>query len=112
MRRSETDLATGEVTLVIEDDFGKVKDTNHGLINGSTARERWTIHPDDPLSAKGVCHWTDELEREDIRLRTETKCTMWSDEANFYLSASLEAFENDVLIYDRHISDQIPRDQM
>ncbi len=34
---------------VIEDDFGKVKDADHGLIAGSVARERWTIHPDDPL---------------------------------------------------------------
>lgn len=112
IRRTETDHTTGEVTLIIEDDFGKVQDDDHGLINGNVARERWTIHPDDPLSATGFCHWTDELERGDIRMRTETKCSMWSDATTFHLSATLEAYENDTLIYERSVTDQIPRDQM
>lgn len=109
VRRQETDLTTGEVHLVIEDDFGKVRDAGHGLIAGSVAHERWSIHPDDPLSARGVCHWTGELERDDIRLRTETTCEMWSDNTRFHLTARLEAYENDILILDRDVSDTIPR---
>ncbi|MEO9779858.1 MAG: CocE/NonD family hydrolase [Sedimentitalea sp.] len=110
LRRQETDLTTGEVHLVIEDDFGKFRDANHGLISGSIARERWSIHPDDPLSARGTCHWTDELERGDIRLRTETTCEMSSDASHFHLRARLEAYENDKLILDRDVCDSIPRD--
>jgi len=112
VRRQETDMVTGEVSLVIEDDFGKVRDVDHGLINGSVARERWTIHPDDPLSARGACHWTDELERGDIRLRTEATCDMWSDATHFHLSARMEAYENDTLIFSRDHTDRIPRDHM
>ncbi len=97
---------------MIEDDFGKVRDADHGLINGSVARERWDIHPDDPLSARGTCHWTDELERDDIRLRTETHCAMWADATHFHLSASIEAFENDVQVHHRTITDTIPRNEM
>ena len=108
-RRQETDLNTGIVHLHIEDDFGKVRDADHGLINGSIAREHWQIHPDDPLSAKGTCHWTDELERKDIKLRTEARCEMWSDPDYFYLNAKIEAFENDRRIYKRDVSDKIPR---
>lgn len=108
-RRQETDLNTGIVHLHIEDDFGKVRDADHGLINGSIAREHWQIHPDDPLSAKGTCHWTDELERKDIKLRTEARCEMWSDPDHFYLNAKIEAFENDRRIYKRDVSDKIPR---
>ncbi len=63
-------MVSGTVTLVIEDDFGKREDLDHGLIGGTVARERWSIHPDDPLSARGWCHWTDERERGDWRLRT------------------------------------------
>ncbi|MEP4197634.1 MAG: CocE/NonD family hydrolase [Aliishimia sp.] len=111
-RRRETDLVTGEVHLVIEDDFGKIRDADHGLVNGSVARERWSIHPDDPLSARGTCHWSDELERDDIRLRTETRCEMWSDAKNFYLSAKLEAFENDDLIFEKGLRDEIPRNHL
>lgn len=111
-RRRETDLLTGDVTLVIEDDFGKLRDETHGLINGTVARERWTIHPDDPLSARGSCHWTTELERGEIRLRTETRCEMWADAATFYLSAHLEAYEGDVLVFEKPFSAEIRRDHL
>ena len=105
-------MVTGEVRLIIEDDFGEVRDLDHGLINGSIARETWTIHPDDPLSAGGVCHWTDETERDGVRMRTEARCEMWSDASYFHLSARLEAYENDQLVFDKDISESIARDHM
>ncbi len=111
-RRREVDMATGVVSLVIEDDFGKKRDLDHGLAGGAVARERWDIHPDDPLSARGRCHWTDEIERGDTRLRTETHSEMWSDATHFYLIARLEAYENDVLIYARDVEDKVARDHI
>ncbi|TMV07809.1 CocE/NonD family hydrolase [Ruegeria sediminis] len=111
-RRAETDLATGEVRLVIEDDFGLRQDSEHGLISGGVARERWSIHPDDPLSARGACHWTEELGRGDWRLRTETRSEMWSDANTFFLRASITAYENDEVVYTREIEDAVPRNQM
>ena len=111
-RIRQIDLKTGVVSLLITDDFGKARDLDHGLIHGCIARERWDIHPDDPLSARGECHWTDELERDDIRLRTETYSQMWSDEEHFYLSARIEAYENDALIHARDISEKIARDHL
>ena len=112
IRRCETDLQTGLVHLVIEDDFGKVEDADHGLIGGSIARERWTIHPDDPLSARGTCHWTDEMGRGDWSLRTETRCEMWSDATHFHLTARLEAYEGDDLFYSRDFEDRMARDNL
>ncbi len=108
-RRQETDMVSGAVSLIIEDDFGKVRDLDHGLINGSVARELWRIHPDDPLCAYGRCHWSDELEREGIKLRTEARCEMWSDASTFFLSAQLEAYENDILIFNKEVKEEIPR---
>lgn len=108
-RRQETDLNTGIVHLHIVDDFGKVSDVEHGLINGSIAREHWQIHPNDPLSARGTCHWSDEIERDDIKLRTEASCEMWSDSDHFYLTAKIEAFENERSMYKRDVSDKILR---
>ncbi len=112
VRKRETDMNTGEIALIIEDDFGKVRDVDHGLVAGSVARERWTIHPDDPLSARGTCHWTDEMQRGDIALRTETHSAMWSDATHFHLTARLEAYQNDVLIYERDVSDRINREHL
>ncbi|MGJ8546895.1 MAG: CocE/NonD family hydrolase [Sulfitobacter sp.] len=112
IRRQNTDMVSGVTTLEIEDDFGKVRDADHGLIAGSVARETWAIHPDDPLSARGTCHWTEEVERGDIRMRTETHSHMWSDAEHFHLTARVEAYENDKLIYERDITDSITRDHL
>lgn len=111
-RRTEIDQTTGEVRLIIVDDNGKSVDDDHGLMTASIARETWVIHPDDPLSARGSCHWTDEMGRDDWNIRTETHCEMWADNADFHLKASLFAYENDTLVYKRDLSDKIPRTEM
>ncbi len=112
VRRIETDMTTGTVTLVIEDDFGKREDLDHGMIGGTIARERWSIHPDDPLSARGWCHWTDERARGDWQLRTETTCEMWADATDFHLHAEIEAFEGDTQVHHRVITERIARDHL
>ncbi len=111
-RRVETDMNTGETYLIIEDDFGKLRDETHGLITGSTAFERWSIHPDDPLSARGECRWTQEQQRGASQLRTETNCEMWSDATQFFLRATINAYENEVLVFSNTIEDTIPRNQI
>ncbi|MFC2969566.1 CocE/NonD family hydrolase [Acidimangrovimonas pyrenivorans] len=110
VRRSETDQRTGLVSLVIEDDFGLSENLDHGMIHGGVAREHWEIHPDDPLSARGRTHWTEELARGDWSVRTETHAEMWSDAENFHLAARLEAWEGETLLLTREISETIPRD--
>ena len=112
LRRSETDHVSGAVTLVIEDDFGKFRDGDHGLIHGAIARECWTIHPDDPLSARGRCHWSTELERGDIRLRTEASCEMWSDRDRFHLRARMQAHDGAECVHDREFAASLPRDHL
>ena len=108
-RWSVTDTATDIVSLHVVDDFGKTRDLDHGLITGAKATKRWDIHPEDPNSARAQVHWTDEFERGELRLRTETSSEMWSDSRNFYLKARLEAFENDRLIYEKDIHETLPR---
>ncbi len=111
-RRVETDMVTGEIRLIIRDDFGKVEDLEHGLISGGVARECWTIHPDDPLSARGSCHWTEEQGRGDWSVRTETKCEMWSDSKDFHLRASVQAYANEELVFSKELEDTIPRNHI
>lgn len=110
VRRTETDQRTGIVSLIIEDDFGEYKNSDHGGIAGSVARERWDIHPDDPLSARGSAHWTEVVERDGLRLRTEATCSMRSDATHFHLTARIEAWENDKLTYARNHEKSLKRD--
>jgi hypothetical protein len=109
-RQVTRDIGSDQSTLEIIDDFGLVRDTTHGLEIGSIAREWWTVHPNDPLSAEGRTHWTEERNRGDWRTRTETFATMHSDADNFYIHAKLEAYENETLFYEKEISDTIRRD--
>ena len=105
-----TDKTTGEIRLILHDDLGLNEDPMHGLRSGTVTREVWRIHPDDPLCASGDIHWTQELARGDWSIRTETTAKMWSDAETYYLAGRLEAFEGDVLVYERDVETTVPRD--
>ena len=105
-------MNSGTTHLIIEDDFGLNHDEMHGLTTGSTAIEKWSIHPDDPLSARGECRWTQEQQRGTFHLRTETGCEMWSDSTKFFLHARINAYENEELVFSKTLEDSIPRNDM
>jgi hypothetical protein len=104
------DPVTGLVTLTIEDNFGEDRDLEHGLENGTIARETWTIDTADPLSARGETHWTETLGRGDWRVRTETFTSMRSDAEFFHLDGRIEAFEGTRVVFSRQFSNKIKRD--
>jgi hypothetical protein len=106
------DQKTGMTTLAILDDFGEVRDLDHGLVNGSVVRETWSIHPDDPLSAKMETHWTQTLSRGDWSVRTETFSRMSSDAEAFHITARIESYEGEQLVFERDFIDVIPRDNV
>ena len=108
-RQVTTDMKSGITTLEIIDDFGAVEDQQHGMVSGSVAREWWSVHPDDPLSARGKTHWTEERIRGDWITRTEAFAEMTSDAENFYLTARMEAYENDTLIFEKDFEETIKR---
>ncbi|RAZ91381.1 peptidase S15 [Mesorhizobium hawassense] len=108
-RHIDRDEKTGVVTLSISDDFGEVRDLDHGLVHGSIVRERWVIHPDDPLFAKGSTHWSQTFSRNEWSVRTETFADMRCDAQNFILSARIEAYEGENLVFERDFEQKIPR---
>jgi hypothetical protein len=109
-RKIINDIDSGIKTLKIFDDFGAWKDGDHGLVGETVAREVWKIHPNDPLSANANTHWTTVNSRDGWSVRTETFSSMTSDAENFYLTARLEAFEADVLVFEKDVEETILRD--
>ena len=103
---------TGVTTLRIFDDFGEVRDRDHGLVNGSMVRETWTIDPADPLSARGETHWSQTLSRNDWSVSTETSAEMVCDAQNFRLKAQIKAFEGGELVFERHFEEEVPRSHL
>jgi predicted acyl esterase len=111
-RRIAIDEETGTVTVTVFNDFGAQRDLAHGLVNGSLTTETWTIHPDDPLAARGEIAWTQTLSREEWSVRTETMATMRSDAENFFLTGRIEAYEGEALVFARDFAKTVPRDHL
>ncbi len=109
-RESAIDPETGVRTLQIVDDFGEVENLAHGMITASEAREWWSIHPDDPLSARARATWIDEMRRGDWALRTEAESEMWADATDFHLSARVRAFEGDQCVFEKEYQATLARD--
>ena len=108
----ERDLASGLTTLHIEDDFGETRNPDHGLAAGAVAREVYRIDPDDPLSARVEIHWTQTLDRDDWRVRTEARSEMWADGERFHIRATLDAFEGETRVFHKDWDESIPRDHL
>lgn len=108
-RRIERDLETGLVTVIVANDFGEARDLDHGLVTGSRMSERWTIRPDDPLSAGAEILWEQTLARGDWSVRTEARSSMRSDAGSFHLSARLEAWEGSDRVFERDFASTVAR---
>ena len=109
-REQTEDPDTGAITLEIVDDFGLYREANHGLVSGGVGRETHTIRPDDPLSARMTTHWTEEMIRDGVHVRTETFSAMTSSKTHFHLTARIEAYLNDELVFERDFAEEVERD--
>ncbi len=108
-RATHTDPETGIVTIRIDEDSGENRDLDHGLISGSWFKERFHIHPDDPLSARLTSEWEQTGGREGNMWRTRAKAEMTGDGDHFYVTASLRAYVNDTLVFERDYKDRAAR---
>ncbi len=108
-KKQTVDQTTGEVTLRVVNDEGMNEDLSHGLVFGSITRETFRIHPDDPLCASTETGWTQEIRRGNWHIQTETAAKMWSDADNFYLSARLEAYEGETLVFEHGFNERVER---
>ena len=108
-REVRIDQATGERRMVIEDDFGRSTNLDHGLTTWGRGRESYSILPEDPLSARQDCHWSMETSRGDWVTRTETYSSMRATATHFHITGRLEAYEGKKQILVRHWDEKVKR---
>lgn len=108
-RSTKTDPETGLVSTSIFNDAGKNRDLEHGLISGSTTHERWSIHPDDPLSATAHIRWEQSGGRDSWWTSTLAEMEMRCDRDWFYVTGKLVATENDTVMFDKEWDERIAR---
>ncbi len=108
-RTEERDAETGFSVINVSSDFGENEDLQHGLISGGWMNEVWSIHPDDPTSACVTSEWEQTGGRSGEMWRTRVEAKMHSDKTDFFVCATLKAYENDVLVFERKYDDKIKR---
>ena len=110
---SSATTQTGMVTLAIVDDFGEVRDLDHGLVNGGIAREVWTHR--SRRSAVGA--WRDPLDADLVAKRMVGAHRNLHDDAvgrrklpshrpDRGLSKAIQ------LVFERDFEEKIPRDHI
>ena len=104
------DVVTGDVTLDWIQDSGRHRYDDIDLTMHTVAADRFTIRPEDPLSARAEVAWTVRLARGDWRVETRTRTELTATRDTFELVATLEAFEGDTPVHTERWARSIPRD--
>lgn len=111
-RTVERDLMSGCTNYNIYEDTGMSMHPDTGLATRQTREEQWSIHPDNPLSMKGVCEWMTFMERGDWKLKTIAGSQMTCTATSWKISACLQAYEGEQLIFKKEYAAEIPRNYM
>ena len=108
--RTERRIAPdGTHVLETFDDFGASRDLEHGLETGSHVAQHYSIHPDDPLSARHEARWRYEFRRGDWSVRIDSESVMTTDAERFYLAREVTASEGGTVVVTRRWEEDVPR---
>ena len=103
------DVASGIVSVLIEDDFGCMKFDKHGLYVDEIVEEEYSAHPQDPDQTRALTRWVHKTGRGDWQVASETKMNITCDKQNFYIEASLVASCGDDIIFSKHWNEVVAR---
>ncbi len=71
--------------------------------------ERWTVHPDDPLSAEVAIRWNQSHARGDWSVRTEATARMTASATALRMQATLTAWEGEDEVFRRDWDETVAR---
>jgi hypothetical protein len=109
----ERNFQTGESHYRVIDDTGELEHPEHGMCWRHHRDDRWTIAVDDPLSYRALSRHTYWMHRGDWSTRTESESEFRCDAENFYIKATVRAYEGDELLNQRDWEEiAIPRDHI
>jgi len=109
----ERNFQTGESHYRVIDDTGEIEVPGHGMRSRHRHDERWTIAADDPLSYRASSSYTCWMQRGDWSIRTESESGFRCDADNFFIRATVRAYEGEDLVHEREWEEiAIPRDHI
>jgi hypothetical protein len=106
------DIATGLSHLEVADDQGLKRYDDIDLAMSSVSQTRYSIHPDQPNSARAEVSWNVTMARGPWSIETRTRTVMTSTPTEFRLRATLDAWEGEARIASKEWDSTIPRDHV
>lgn len=106
------DIRSGEVLMEREQDDGRYRIDDIDWQYGVAQTRTFSIHPDDPLSARAETVFRKEFGREGLDLAVAGRIQMSVSETKFHFEAHLEAWENGARTFDRDYRFEVPRDHV
>ncbi|MDO0909975.1 CocE/NonD family hydrolase [Streptomyces sp. DT2A-34] len=104
------DLVGYHAELEIVKDRGTVRFDGIDLEAGRRAYERYASIADDFTSVTGESTWTMRFHRGDWDVRVVTHTALSCDRENFFVDATLDAYEADRRVFSRTWNERVPRD--
>ena len=102
----------GRVNLLRTRDRGAWRTTDTDVDYDTNGELRFSIHPDDPLSAEQEISLTTTMGRDGWRIRTEAQTRISCTAGDFVLHARLQAWEDDDKVFERAWERRIARDNV
>ena len=106
------DVASGLQTFERLSNFGTSYFPNINWKFGNQVRRVYTIHPDDPASARFEVAFDWQFARDNLSLETKTQLSMRVSKDTLFITASLKAFEGRECVFERNWDEQVPRDHV
>jgi hypothetical protein len=106
------DQVDGWTTLTLVNDEGRIRFKDNGLETDHCTTEMFRIREGEPLSLSQHFANTIEFQRDDWRVRIETRCLMTADATHFHLSSHMDAYEGDTRVFTKSSVKAIPRDHV
>lgn len=104
------DLYSGVVTTERFSDDGLIRIDEIDWEYGTSALRRYSVHPNDPLSAQASVVWTKQYGRGDWRIRIRAEVRMTVEVEHFVITGQLDAYEGDVRAFSKEWNCRIKRD--
>lgn len=110
-RTTTIDPDSGIHKLEIYADNGRIRFDDSQLEMDSVNRQRYTIDPDNPLSARAEYQWEWGYSRgEAWQTKTSTHTEITCNESSFFLKAECTAWEQGEIVFSKTWESEYPRD--
>jgi|SRR5579871_484025 len=109
-RTIERDIETGTTTMTVVRDDGLSKIEAIGTVTGHTKTLRYSIKPDDPVTARTTAEQEFVKQRPDWDTRVKTRMTVSCDAQFFFVETDLEAYEDNRRVFARSWNQRVRRE--